>query len=149
MNEEQVTYVSDELDKGLSEDQVRQALTAAGYQPDLINQLFAEVERRKNPSSVPPAGSDVPPAGSTVPPAGAQTSANQTTGAAPGAQTGSSQTPGATTAAQPVGDTSNAKVFAIIGYVLPFLFFLPLVMDDLKQNPFSRYHANQSLSRYQ
>ncbi len=39
----------------------------------------------------------------------------------------------------------NQKVFAILGYVVPLLFFLPLV-TDLKNNVFSKYHANQQLN---
>lgn len=36
-------------------------------------------------------------------------------------------------------------LFAVLGYVLPFIFFLPLINDDLKRDPFSRFHANQQL----
>ena len=39
----------------------------------------------------------------------------------------------------------NVKIFAILGYVLPFLFFLPLVNEATKNNQFSRFHANQQL----
>lgn len=46
---------------------------------------------------------------------------------------------------EPAADNSNAKLFAIIGYIIPFLFFIPLVQDDLKTNKFSRFHANQQL----
>jgi len=41
-----------------------------------------------------------------------------------------------------VGDN---KLFAILGYVLPFLFFVPLVMENSKNNTFARFHANQQL----
>lgn len=42
----------------------------------------------------------------------------------------------------PAGDN---KVYGIVGYVLPILFFLPLVMDQLKHDAFARFHANQQL----
>ncbi len=40
----------------------------------------------------------------------------------------------------------QAKLIAILGYVLPFLFFLPMVMDELKNNEFAKFHANQHLN---
>lgn len=42
-------------------------------------------------------------------------------------------------------DESNKKLFGILGYIIPILFFLPLLNDSLKTNPFSRFHANQQL----
>jgi uncharacterized membrane protein len=45
-------------------------------------------------------------------------------------------------ATQSVGDH---KLYAILGYILPFLFFLPLLQDNLKHNEFARFHANQQL----
>jgi len=42
-------------------------------------------------------------------------------------------------------DTGDAKIWAIIGYIIPILFFIPLVMDNLKNNQFARFHANQQL----
>jgi uncharacterized membrane protein len=38
----------------------------------------------------------------------------------------------------------NHKVMAIIGYIFPFLFFVPLI-TEAKANKFARYHANQQL----
>jgi uncharacterized membrane protein len=35
------------------------------------------------------------------------------------------------------------KVWGIIGYIFPILFFIPLVMDSLKTNAYSKFHANQ------
>lgn len=51
---------------------------------------------------------------------------------------------------QPVQqDSSNsvgdAKLWGIIGYIIPILFFVPLVMDDLKNNSYAKFHANQQL----
>lgn len=40
------------------------------------------------------------------------------------------------------GDTT--KIFAIIGYIFPILFFIPLV-TEAKSQPFARFHANQQL----
>jgi uncharacterized membrane protein len=56
-------------------------------------------------------------------------------------------------AAQPAAEAAPAandavgdgKLYAILGYILPFLFFLPLVIDSLKGNAFARFHANQQL----
>lgn len=41
--------------------------------------------------------------------------------------------------------TSNAKTWSIVGYIFPILFFIPLVMEDLKDNKYSKFHANQQL----
>jgi uncharacterized membrane protein len=38
------------------------------------------------------------------------------------------------------------KLFAIVGYILPFLFFVPMVQESSKNNAFARYHANQQLT---
>jgi len=38
---------------------------------------------------------------------------------------------------------SEHKLFAIIGYILPFLFFIPLIQEGSKNNAFARLHANQ------
>lgn len=42
-------------------------------------------------------------------------------------------------------DVSDHKLFAILGYILPFLFFIPMVNDTSKNNAFARFHANQQL----
>ena len=42
-------------------------------------------------------------------------------------------------------DNSDHKLFAILGYILPFLFFLPLLNEKSKHNVFARFHANQQL----
>ena len=38
----------------------------------------------------------------------------------------------------------QTKIFGILGYIIPFLFFLPLV-TEAKSNQMARYHANQQL----
>ena len=43
-------------------------------------------------------------------------------------------------------DVDDHKLFAIIGYILPFLFFVPMVQDTSKNNTFARFHANQQLT---
>ncbi|MDX1640342.1 MAG: DUF4870 domain-containing protein [Balneolaceae bacterium] len=42
------------------------------------------------------------------------------------------------------GDVSQVRLFGILGYIFPILFFLPLI-TDAKDNPFAKYHANQQL----
>ncbi len=42
-------------------------------------------------------------------------------------------------------DVEKNKVFAIVGYIVPILFFLPLV-TEAKKSPFARFHANQQLN---
>lgn len=37
------------------------------------------------------------------------------------------------------------KVWAIVGYIIPILFFIPLV-TEAKNDPFAKYHANQQLN---
>ena len=41
-------------------------------------------------------------------------------------------------------DIEKNKLFAVIGYVVPFLFFVPLI-SEASTNKFARYHANQQL----
>ncbi|MFA6047335.1 MAG: DUF4870 domain-containing protein [Parcubacteria group bacterium] len=59
------------------------------------------------------------------------------------------QTPPVAPAPQaPQGGGSDAeknKLFAIIGYIFPILFFVPLV-SDAKNSPFAKFHANQQLN---
>lgn len=50
--------------------------------------------------------------------------------------------------AAPQGNQSDAeknKPMAIIGYILPFLFFIPLV-TDAKGSKFAKFHVNQQLN---
>lgn len=42
-------------------------------------------------------------------------------------------------------DSGNYTALGVLGYIFPILFFLPLVMDDMKDNQFARFHANQQL----
>jgi uncharacterized membrane protein len=42
-------------------------------------------------------------------------------------------------------ELSDHKLYAILGYIIPFLFFLPLLQDSSKNNVFARFHANQQL----
>ncbi|MFH1354311.1 MAG: DUF4870 domain-containing protein [bacterium] len=44
------------------------------------------------------------------------------------------------------GDDSQHKTIAILGYILPFLFFIPLLSEEAKGNRFAKYHANQQLN---
>lgn len=49
--------------------------------------------------------------------------------------------------APPQGGQSDAeknKALAIVGYIFPILFFIPLV-TDAKNSPFAKFHANQQL----
>ncbi len=42
-------------------------------------------------------------------------------------------------------DQQTRMLIGILGYIVPILFFLPLVIDSLKSDSFARYHANQQL----
>ena len=42
-------------------------------------------------------------------------------------------------------DVEKNKPMAIIGYIIPILFFIPLV-SDAKDSPFAKFHANQQLN---
>ena len=53
------------------------------------------------------------------------------------------ESPATVAPAQILSGTDTVKLFAILGYVLPFLFFLPLTNDATKHNEYSRFHANQ------
>ncbi|MFM2381389.1 MAG: hypothetical protein RLZZ76_156 [Candidatus Parcubacteria bacterium] len=41
---------------------------------------------------------------------------------------------------------SEHKLWAIVGYILPFLFFIPMLDEKSKHNAFARFHANQQLT---
>jgi len=48
----------------------------------------------------------------------------------------------------PQGNQSDAeknKPLAIIGYIIPLIFFVPL-LTDAKNSPFAKFHANQQLN---
>ena len=40
--------------------------------------------------------------------------------------------------------SDNTKILAIVGYIFPILFFVPL-LTDAKTNAYARFHANQQL----
>lgn len=44
----------------------------------------------------------------------------------------------------PASGGDNTKILAIVGYIFPILFFIPLI-TDAKNNPFAKFHANQQL----
>ncbi len=41
---------------------------------------------------------------------------------------------------------SEHKLWAIVGYILPFLFFIPMLDEKAKHNAFARFHAEQQLA---
>lgn len=43
------------------------------------------------------------------------------------------------------GDIADFKTLAVVGYILPFLFFLPLLDEKSKNVAYVRFHANQQL----
>lgn len=43
-------------------------------------------------------------------------------------------------------DVGDHKLWAIVGYILPILFFVPMVIETSKHNMFARFHANQQLN---
>jgi uncharacterized membrane protein len=42
-------------------------------------------------------------------------------------------------------DVDKNKALAIVGYIIPILFFVPLV-SDAKNSPYAKFHANQQLN---
>lgn len=44
-----------------------------------------------------------------------------------------------------MGDVASHKTMAIIGYILPVLFFIPL-LSEAKNDPFAKFHSNQHLN---
>lgn len=42
-------------------------------------------------------------------------------------------------------DVEKNKAMAVIGYILPILFFIPLI-SEAKNSPFAKFHANQQLN---
>lgn len=62
-------------------------------------------------------------------------------------ETPKAETPVAVVPEAPKGDASDVeqnKVMAIVGYIIPILFFVPMLSE--KKSPFGMYHANQQLS---
>lgn len=51
----------------------------------------------------------------------------------------------ATEEGESTDDNSQYQTYAILGYVIPFLFFLPLLDEKTKNVPYVRFHANQQL----
>ncbi len=45
----------------------------------------------------------------------------------------------------PTVGSDNTKILAIVGYIIPVLFFIPLI-TEAKNNPFAKFHANQQLT---
>jgi uncharacterized membrane protein len=43
-------------------------------------------------------------------------------------------------------DVEKNKALAIVGYIIPILFFVPLVTEEGKKSPFAKFHANQQLN---
>ncbi len=43
-------------------------------------------------------------------------------------------------------EADDNKIMAIIGYIIPLLFFIPLLDDEKKKIPFVKFHANQQLN---
>lgn len=44
-------------------------------------------------------------------------------------------------------DIKSNKLMAIIGYIIPILFFVPF-LSEAKNSPFAKFHANQQLSLF-
>lgn len=42
-------------------------------------------------------------------------------------------------------DAEKNKLMAVVGYILPILFFVPLINEASKNSPFAKFHANQQL----
>jgi uncharacterized membrane protein len=43
-------------------------------------------------------------------------------------------------------DVERNKAMAIVGYIIQFLFFIPLITEEGKKSPFAKFHANQQLN---
>lgn len=94
----------------------------------------------QNNQTTPDAKQEVSPEPTTKPAAAseptteseAQNTEPQSAGAEGGASTGEAK-------------KSEQLSFSVIGYILPFLFFLPLIDEKTKHDPAVRFHANQQL----
>lgn len=53
--------------------------------------------------------------------------------------------PPSATPTPPPGGAEQPKAFAILGYIIPLLFFIPL-LTEAKNNPAAKFHANQQLN---
>lgn len=54
--------------------------------------------------------------------------------------------PPSTPQPQAISASDTKKLIGILGYIIPILFFLPLVMDNLKNDVSAKFHANQQLN---
>jgi len=43
-------------------------------------------------------------------------------------------------------DVEKNKAMAIVGYIIPILFFIPLLSEEGKKSAFAKFHANQQLN---
>jgi len=54
-------------------------------------------------------------------------------------------TPAAPAPSADKADAESNKALAIVGYIIPILFFIPLINESSKNSPFAKFHANQQL----
>lgn len=123
--QEQIAYVRQQLDNGLSREQVASTLRNNGYADDLITQIFRAIE---HPDSVP--------------------NHTQTHEQSTGDQMGQTAQPEGDTVQRPNlgSNDDNAKVLSAVGYVVPFVFLYTLLSEAHKHHQFARFHANQQLN---
>ncbi len=55
------------------------------------------------------------------------------------------QTPPSPAPSAEKSDVESNKALAIVGYIFPILFFIPLLNESSKNSPFAKFHANQQL----
>jgi len=55
------------------------------------------------------------------------------------------QTPPAPAPIADKADAESNKALAIVGYIVPILFFIALINESSKNSPFAKFHANQQL----
>ncbi|GEM_PF-1290773 len=124
-------YIQTQQAAGLTKDAIVNALVNSGWNPADVDAAFAGDTPVAAPAPAPESAAPAP-----------ETQAAPLQNQAAPAQQQNAQA-GAT--GMPDGLTEH-KTMAIVGYVLPFLFFIPLNNPVSKHNPFARFHAGQQLN---
>jgi uncharacterized Tic20 family protein len=127
-NPQLAQYIQTQQAAGITNDAIHKSLVESGWNVTDVDAAFGVGTQTPTPSSTQsaPAPQVSVPTETQVPPA-----QNQYGQAVP---------------AMVQDGVTEHKALAIVGYVIPLFFFIPLINDASKHNPFARFHAGQQLN---